>query len=621
MLMAVAIVPAWTQNSVPPTAVQAARMPEFASKLAHPVKRPGPRTSPALARARMHRGPLDSNDIYDNGPTNGNTDAWTINFGFITSDSFNVTQGNNTSITGMSFAAWMAPGDVLDSVEVSITSSENGGTSYFDQTVNFTQSGCIGNEYGYNICTETASFNGPALNNGTYWVNLQNASSAAGDPVYWDENSGPSQASESTVGTIPSESFTILGSATSTSTTSCYFASRGRVRWLYDLGEFTGSNKPSGVASDHTGNLYGTLSAAGSYAEGLLYELAGGLTPNWFFTSLYSFLGGNNGSSPNGVIVGPEGVLYGTLDGGIQNCVNGSSYCGLIYVARPGPAACANALCSWNQTTIYEFTGPTDAWGGTVTAFDSAGNLYGISSGNYQQGSGAFGQGAIFELTPSQGSWTEKFLYSFTGGNDGANPNSLLVGRDGNLYGTAYGGGLYQEGVVFQFVPSGGGWTENVLYTFTDGATDGEYPGGLIQDSQGNLYGFSQCNMQYGGCSAGSYASDAIFELSPPGGINFLGVHSSDGEFCPGCGQFSFFSALTVDPAGNLYAAADGEGFYYPNTCYCGAVGTPSYLLQPLIWSNSTIFGNLSSDAKGNIYGTTASCGPGNDGVVWQISP
>ena len=175
--------------------------------------------SPALARGKMHPGPLDSNDIYDNGPTNGNTDAWTINFGFIVSDSFNVTQGNNTSVTGMSFAAWMAPGDVLDSAEVSITSSENGGTSYFDQTVNFTQSGCIGNEYGYNVCIETASFTGPTLNNGSYWVNLQNASSAAGNPVYWDENSGPSSASENTVGTIPSESFTVLGTQTTTTTT------------------------------------------------------------------------------------------------------------------------------------------------------------------------------------------------------------------------------------------------------------------------------------------------------------------------------------------------------------------------------------------------------------------
>ena len=49
------------------------------------------------------------------------------------------------------------------------------------------------------------------LNNGTYWLNLQNAQMDNGDPVYWDENEGPSQASESSVGTIPSESFTIFG--------------------------------------------------------------------------------------------------------------------------------------------------------------------------------------------------------------------------------------------------------------------------------------------------------------------------------------------------------------------------------------------------------------------------
>jgi uncharacterized repeat protein (TIGR03803 family) len=621
-VMAVAMFPAWAQNSVPPTAVQAARMPEFASKLAYPVKRPGPSTSRALARARMHPGPLQANDIYDNGPTNGNTDAWTINFGFITSDSFNVTQGNNTSITGMSFAAWMAPGDVLDSAEVSITSSENGGTSYFDQIVNFTQSGCIGNEFGYNVCTQTASFTGPTLNNGTYWVNLQNASSAAGDPVYWDENSGPSQASENTVGTIPSESFTILGSTTTSTSTSCSVDSQGPAHELYDLGEFTGSNQPSGVAIGRAGNLYGTLSAAGSQAQGLLYELARGAVTNWFFSSLYSFLGGSNGSSPNGVIVGPEGVLYGAAVGGIQNCAEyESTYCGVIYEARPGPAACATALCGWNETTIYEFTSLTDAWGGTVTAFDSGGNLYGISGGNgyFPQG-GAYGQGAIFELTPSQGSWTEKILYSFTGGNDGAGPTSLLLGGDGNLYGTARGGGLSASGVVFQLVPSAGGWTENVLYNFSGGATDGGYPGELIQDSHGNFYGFSECDITGGGCGGWGYWGEGlIFELSSSGG-GFNVIYNSI-DWCPS--QWSSFSALTVDPTGNLYAAAAGYGCNQNGCNYdCTAVGSvPSN--TPLIWGQNFVFGNLTSDAKGNLYGTTDTCAFGNptDGMVWQYSP
>jgi len=158
------------------------------------------------------------NDIYDNGPTKGTTDAYTINFGFAVSDTFTVISAS--TVNGLNFAAWTEPGDVLESAEVSITSSELGGTSYFDQTVNFTQSGCVANQLGFNVCTESATFSGPSLNAGTYWLNLQNASVNTGDPIYWDENSGPSSASENSIGTIPSESFTLLGGTTTSTTTS-----------------------------------------------------------------------------------------------------------------------------------------------------------------------------------------------------------------------------------------------------------------------------------------------------------------------------------------------------------------------------------------------------------------
>ncbi len=148
-------------------------------------------------------------DIYDNGPTNGTTDGWTINFGFSVSDSFTLTGG--ADVEGLNFAAWMEPGDVLETAEVSFTSSEFGGTSYFDQTVRFTQSGCVSNQYGFNVCTESGAMNGPSLNAGTYWLNLSNAATSAGNPIYWDENSGPSSASENSIGTIPSESFSLEG--------------------------------------------------------------------------------------------------------------------------------------------------------------------------------------------------------------------------------------------------------------------------------------------------------------------------------------------------------------------------------------------------------------------------
>lgn len=156
--------------------------------------------------------PAAAQTVYSNGPINGNTDAWTVDFGFITSDTFNVSN-NGTTVTGLSFGAWLSPGDTLNSIEVSITSGENGGTSYFDETLtNWTASGCVMNQFGYDVCTESATFNGPTLNNGTYWLNLQDANSPFGDPIYWDENSGPSAASENSIGSIPSESFTVFGS-------------------------------------------------------------------------------------------------------------------------------------------------------------------------------------------------------------------------------------------------------------------------------------------------------------------------------------------------------------------------------------------------------------------------
>ena len=155
--------------------------------------------------------------VYDNGPIDGNTDAWTINFGFIVSDTFDVAN-NGTTITGGSFGMWLFPGDTLTSAELSITSGENGGTTFFDDTVTFTQGACTGNQYGFNVCQENTTFNGPTLNAGTYWLNLQNASVPSGDPVYWDENSGPSTASENSVGSIPSEAFSVLGNQTTTTT-------------------------------------------------------------------------------------------------------------------------------------------------------------------------------------------------------------------------------------------------------------------------------------------------------------------------------------------------------------------------------------------------------------------
>jgi hypothetical protein len=156
--------------------------------------------------------------VYENGPINGQVDAWTINFGFEIDDSFFVATPN-AQVSGISFGAWLTPGDVLQTVEVSITSQPGYGTTFFDGIVNFMQSGCFLNNYSFDVCTETGSFGPVSLAGGTYYLNLFNAVSADGDPVYWDENSAvgchsegcPSTAFPDFFETIPSEAFTVLG--------------------------------------------------------------------------------------------------------------------------------------------------------------------------------------------------------------------------------------------------------------------------------------------------------------------------------------------------------------------------------------------------------------------------
>ncbi len=617
-LLASVALPLCAQNSVPATAVQAARTPQFASRLAHPAGRPASPPTTALGRQRSRSGAPEGT-IYDNGPINGTTDAWTINFGFVISDTFTTGGG---SVDGMTFGAWLYPGDTLTSAQLVISSNpNNGGTIYSNQTVTFTQEGCTGNQFGFNVCTVSTSFTGPTLNSGTYWVNLQNASVPTGDPVYWDENSGvgcesngcPSQAYDNSVGTIPSESFQISGS---NGQPEC-FEPRGNLQTLFNFTSQDGG--PNNITIDKAGNLYGTSPTSGDNSAGFAFKLA--RLSGWLLDPLFSFFGGNTGGQPTGVIVGPNGSLYGGAQGGIQNCGgDGSQYCGLVYNLTPQPVACRTALCGWNESVPYRFTSESDGSGEiNVSASDREGNLYGTTTTG-----GTSDAGTVFQLTPSTGgSWTKSILYSFTGLNDGATPTEVLVGNDGNLYGVTNGGGISSNGVVFELTPSGGQWTETVLHAFN--GNDGSQPGYLVQDSAGNLYGI-----------ANALRDGELFVLQKSSGWAFsqyLANHSCQPEDLP----YDSFYTLTIDAGGNLYGTGSGgqeysrlhkrppgggECFY--NYIFKASYDSSGWHYQDIDFFLNTYFpaGNsLAVDTSGNLYGVTVVCGTNNAGTVWQVSP
>lgn len=185
--------------------------------------------------------PAAAQDIYDNGPINGSTGAWDIVNGFVVSDSF--TLSGSADATGFMLGVWNECEGCgqMTSLEWSMTSGPDGGTVYASGTA--TTSGGSGgllasqflytNQFGYGIDDVTVS--GLNVNfgaGGTYWLNLQNAQGGDGY-FFWDENSGvgcggddgkgsgcPSLAQDSGAGSIPSESFTVLGTQSSTTSTS-----------------------------------------------------------------------------------------------------------------------------------------------------------------------------------------------------------------------------------------------------------------------------------------------------------------------------------------------------------------------------------------------------------------
>src|SRR5262249_33664959 len=128
---------------------------------------------------------------------------------------------------------------------------------------------------------------------------------------------------------------------------------------------------------------------------------------------------------------------------------------------------------------------------------------------------GTIFHGTIFELSPgTNGTWSEKILYRFSGGDDGTGPSGLIRDSSGNLYGIAFGGAK-GSGTIFELSPnSDGTWTFHLVYSFCSrtNCSDGSRPEGITLDSQNNLYGVAA----WGGtvpCSSSDAGCGTVFKL------------------------------------------------------------------------------------------------------------
>jgi uncharacterized repeat protein (TIGR03803 family) len=361
----------------------------------------------------------------------------------------------------------------------------------------------------------------------------------------------------------------------------------------------------AGLTMDKAGNLYGTTYRGGTHGYGTVFKLVR-KNSSWVLMPLYSFQNVPDGArSAARVVFGPDGSLYGTTIYGGQGC-RGIG-CGTVFRLTPPATFCRAVLCPWTETVLYRFGGLDGASPYAEVVFDQAGNLYGTTYGG-----GADEQGLVYELVPSGGGWSERVLYSFTGGADGASPLAgLIFDEVGNLYGTASAGGLY--GTVYKLTRSGSIWTEDTLYGFQNESNGGAPSGGLIFDQLGRLYGTAT----YGGSGNGG----TVFQLTPSDGTwTFNLVYALAGNNDPGP-----MASLTLDAAGNLYGTTYQDGAYGFGAVFKLTPSGGGWTYTSLHdftgsdgWASES---NVTIDATGNLYGTAAGGGANGDGVIWEITP
>ncbi len=397
---------------------------------------------------------------------------------------------------------------------------------------------------------------------------------------------------------------------------------------------------PNALVLGSDGNLYGTTQAGGlsyftntvvvtSPSNGLpvtnIYiftnsSIAGTvfkMTTNGQLTTLYNFdtdgdLGAN---TPVAALVeGSDGRFYGTTEHGggeNPNGVYGPGQGTVFAITTNGAFTLLHAFTVIPGVAEYFYSAfPTGENPSAPLVQGSDGNFYGTASSGGIVGTNVTttpgttnlqtniisGYGTIFQITPS-GQFS--LLHTFgtqTNVNgdpsDGATPNTLVQGADGNFYGTTQYGGdnddyIYQngyffggygsgDGTLFRFSPTNANSFTNLL-SFDEKFLDGYYPiGSLVPGPAGAFYGVASAG------GANQRGAVFIFNATNGAATNLVWLTRSSGSY-----------------GGNLQSSVNNFHYY----------GQP-FSLPSL----------LTPGFDGNLYGTTTDGGTNGSGTIYKLS-
>jgi uncharacterized repeat protein (TIGR03803 family) len=381
---------------------------------------------------------------------------------------------------------------------------------------------------------------------------------------------------------------------------------------LYSFSNGSGPAAISLQAAD--GNFYGTLPGLGDPLFncggagddcGSIFKITAGGVP----TTLASFASAV-ASQPNpGLVQDAEGNFYGTTAyGGTGTGCEEATPCGTVFELPTGG----------NLTLLYSFSTPGGAYPGAGLVWGNDGNLYGTTL--------AIAStlpndccGTLFKITPSG---TETVLYAFPSVVNGAYPAApLVLGTDGNFYGTTQSSSIYNGGTVFQITPAG---VLTTLYSFCatgPPCNDGFSPNALILGTDGNFYGTTQ---SYGANNGGT-----VFRITSAGVLTTLY------SFCAqtNCADGSTPRATLAEGSdGSFYGTtySGGSGAACTSSGGCGTIfeisssGILSTLYNFCSQANcsdgSAPIAGLLQAADRVFYGTTTLKGSNDAGTLFSLS-
>ena len=363
-------------------------------------------------------------------------------------------------------------------------------------------------------------------------------------------------------------------------------ASAQTISVLYNFGTQAGDPSQgfySGIiAQGRDGNLYSGSSAGGANDVGATYKV----TPGGTLTTLDSF-GGSGASAPyGGLTLGTDGNFYGTAySGGFGNDPYGT-----VFKMTP----------QGGLSTLYVFTGGNDGSLPSAPPIQGAdGNFYGTTCPGCNNQAGT---SSIYKITPKG---VFSVLYDCDGIVCWQPRDPLLLGTDGNFYGTSTYGGTTGGccGSIFKITAAG---KPTVLYSFDN--THGEFPiGPLVQGNDGNFYGTA--------LDGGAFGYGVVFKLTPAGKLTVL--HNMNGTTDGGIP----YAGLVQATDGNFYGANESSGATSTNCPNgCGTVfkitakGAFSVIYNFDLTTGQGPLTTLLQHTNGLLYGTTQSGGTGNAG-------